>query len=277
MALRINNNVPSIFAQKHMSRTQERLSSSFDHLSSGLRITKAADDAAGLGVSENLRSQLRSLRQAMRNTNDGISVIQTAESALGEIANNLMRMRQLAVQAASEVLAATERGFLATEFSALQTEIDRIANVSEFSGLQLANGTVASVAVQVGINNVTANDRITVNFQNATTTGLAVTTALAALTNATTSFAAIDVIDTALNSVNTSRSNYGAAQNSLSSALHNLESYTENLVAAESRIRDVDFAMETAELARNTVFQQAGIAIMAQANQSSQSALQLLQ
>ncbi|HCP48111.1 MAG TPA: flagellin FliC [Deltaproteobacteria bacterium] len=277
MSLRINTNVPSIFAQKHLSRNQERLTSTFDHLSSGMRITKAADDAAGLGVSERMRAQIRSLRQAMRNCNDGISVIQTAESSLGEIADNLMRMRQLAVQAASGVLQATERGFLATEFANLQSEIDRIANVAEFSGLQLSNGTVASLTVQVGINNTVANDQITLNLQNATTTALAVTAATAILTNETTSFASISVIDTALTSVNTSRSSYGAAQNAITSSLHNLESYTENLVAAESRIRDVDFAMETAELARNTVFQQAGIAILAQSNQTPQAALQLLQ
>jgi len=277
MSLRINTNVPSIFAQKHLSRTQERLTSTFDHLSSGLRITKAADDAAGLGVSEVMRAQIRSLRQAMRNANDGISVIQTAESSLGEIADNLMRMRQLAVQAASGVLQATERGFLATEFTNLQSEIDRIANVSEFSGLQLSNGTTASLSVQIGINNVALNDRVTVTLQDATTANLVVTAATANLTNETTAFASISVIDTALTSVNTSRSSYGAAQNAITSALHNLESYTENLVAAESRIRDVDFAMETAELARNTVFQQAGIAILAQSNQTPQAALQLLQ
>jgi len=277
MAFRINTNVPSTFAQKHLSRNQERLTRSFEHLSSGMRITKAADDAAGLGVSETMRSQIRSLRQAMRNSNDGISVIQTAESSLGEVASNLMRMRQLAVQAASEVLQATERSYLATEFASLQSEVDRIANVSEFNGLQLSNGTTASISVQVGINNVAANDRVTVTLQNGTTTALAVTPALANLTNATTSFAAISVIDTALTSVNTSRSSYGAAQNSMSSALHNLESYTENLVASESRIRDVDFASESADLARNTVLQQAGIAVLAQANQAPQQALQLLQ
>jgi len=213
----------------------------------------------------------------MRNASDGISVVQTAESSLGEIAGNLMRMRQLAVQAASDVLQATERAYLATEFTALQSEIDRIANVSEFNGLQLSNGTTASISVQVGINNVAANDRVTVTLQNGTTAALAVTPVLANLTNSTTAFASISVIDTALTSVNTSRSSYGAAQNSMSSALHNLESYTENLVAAESRIRDVDFAAESADLARNTVLQQAGIAVLAQANQAPQQALQLLQ
>ncbi|HCP44559.1 MAG TPA: flagellin FliC [Deltaproteobacteria bacterium] len=275
--MRINSNLPSLFAQKHLSRTTERLSSNFDHLGSGLRITRASDDAAGLGVSERMRAQIRSLRQAMRNANDGISVIQTAESSMGEIAGNLMRMRQLAVQAASDVLQATERGYLATEFTALQSEIDRIANVSEFNGLQLSNGTTASINVQVGINNVVANDRVTVNLQNGTTAALAVTPVLANLANSTTAFAAISVIDTALTSVNTSRAAYGAAQNSMSSALHNLESYTENLVAAESRIRDVDFAAESADLARNSVLQQAGIAVLAQANQAPQQALQLLQ
>ena len=211
----------------------------------------------------------------MRNQNDGISMIQTAESSLGEIANNLGRMRQLAVQSASDVLASTERTYVQTEFAALQTEIDRIANSTEFNGLFLSNGVTTQVIIQVGINNVAANDRITVNLQDADTTALAINAI-----NVTTSANArttIALIDTALTSVNTSRAAYGANQNALTSALHNTQSYSENLVASESRIRDVDFAAETSELTRNSVFQQAGIAVLAQANQSTQAALQLLQ
>jgi flagellin len=277
MPLRINNNVPSLFAQKHLGRTQERLAGNYDHLSSGMRITRASDDAAGLGMSESMRSEIRSLRQAMRNQSDGISLIQTAEGSLAEIASNLMRMRQLAVQSASEVIASTERTYIQTEFAALQTEVDRIANVTEFNGLFLSNGVTASITVQVGINNVALNDRITINMQDADTTALGVDTGASNVNTVATARLAIGLLDIALTSVNTSRSAYGAAQNALGSALGNSASRTENMVASESRIRDVDFAAETADLTRNTVFQQAGIAVLAQANQSTQAALQLLQ
>jgi len=278
MPLRINNNISSVFAQKHLSRNQERLSANFDHLSSGMRITRASDDAAGLGMSESMRSELRSLQQAMRNQNDGISMIQTAEASLGEIANNLMRMRQLAVQSASDVVATVERQYINTEFAALQTEIDRIANSTEFNGLFLSNAASPTVVIQVGINNVIANDRITVSMQDGRTATLGVANVTPVnVTSAANARTAIGLVDTALTSVNTSRSAYGAAQNALYSALHFTESYAENLTAAESRIRDVDFAAETSDLTRNSVFQQAGIAVLAQANQSSQAALQLLQ
>jgi len=275
MALRINNNVASVFSQKHLSRSQERLTRNYEHLSSGLRITKAADDAAGLAVSEAMRGQIMSLKQAMLNTNDGISLVQTAESSLSEIASSLMRMRQLAVQAANGVLQSQERAYINTEFDALKTEIDRIANVTEFNGVFLSNGVTTNVVVQVGIKDAIANDRITINLQDANIAQLALTANVVGTEAAART--AITALDVALDSVNTSRSSYGAAQNSLSSALHNLESYTENLVAAESRIRDVDFAAETADMTRNSIFQQAGVSILAQANQSPQAALQLLQ
>jgi len=275
MALRINNNIPSVFAQKHLSRSQARLDSNFEHLSSGLRITRAADDAAGLAMSESMRSEVRSLKQAMLNINDGISMIQTAEGSLGEIAGNLMRMRQLAVQSASGVIQSQERTYIQTEFAALALEVDRIANVTEFNGLALSNAAV-NVTIQVGINAAPAADnQLVVALQDANLAALALNTNdVASEVNART---AITALDTALTSINTSRAAYGARQNSLNSALHNLESYTENLVAAESRIRDVDFAAETADMTRNSVFQQAGIAVLSQANTSPQAALQLLQ
>jgi len=277
MALRINTNVSSVFAQKFVNRTSQRLQSSMEHLSSGLRITKAADDAAGLAVSEKMRSQIRSLRMASRNTSDGISMVQTAEGGLNETTNMLSRMRELAVEASSAVLQATERAYLATEFTALQNEMERIADSTEFNGLNLSDGSTASVDVQVGIFNVAAQDRIAVTLQDAHTLTLGVDTLAAGLSTAVTAQAAIGLIDTALDSVNDSRADYGAIQNRLSSAMRNLENYTENLVEAESRIRDVDFAAETAELSRNQIFQQAGISILAQANSSNQVALSLLQ
>ncbi len=276
MAIRINTNVDSVFAQKNLARTGRAQRSSMQKLSSGLRITKAADDAAALGVSEKMRAQITSLKMAQRNTNDGISMIQTAEGALDETADILNRMRELAVESSSEVLQATERAYLQTEFSALQGEIERIADSTEFNGLNLSDGTTTSVAVQVGIFNVAAEDRITVTLQDSQTATLAVNTSAVALTTSATSQTAITAIDTAIDSINSSRATYGAAQNQLSSALRNLENYTENLVETESRIRDVDFASETATMTRNQIFQQAGISILSQANSAPQAALSLL-
>lgn len=276
MALRINTNVNSVFAQKHLSRTQERLRGNFEHLSSGLRITKAADDAAGLALSEGMRAEIKSLHQAKRNTMDGISVVQTAEGAMQEITDIVSRMRELSVQASSGVLQATERAYLQTEFTALQSEIDRIADSTQFNGLSIANGTTASVTVQVGAQN-TANDRIAVTLIDGNGAALGIDAASVDLGSAANAQASITALDTALDSINDGRADLGAAQNRLTSAMHNLENYTENLIEAESRIRDVDFAQETAELTRNQVFSQAGTSVLAQANQSPQAALALIQ
>ncbi len=276
MSMRINTNVNSVFAQKHLSRTQDKLRGNFEHLSSGLRITKAADDAAGLALSEGMRAEIRSLHQAKRNTQDGVSVVQTAEGALQEVTDIVSRMRELSVQAASGVLQATERAYLQTEFAAMQTEIDRIADSTLFNGLAIANGTNATVTVQVGAQN-TANDRIDITLVDANTAALGIAAATVNLGSAANAQAAITALDTAMDSVNNGRADLGAAQNRLGSAMANLENYTENLIDAESRIRDVDFAAETADLSRNQVFSQAGTSILAQANQGPQAALALIQ
>ena len=276
MALRINTNVASVFAQKHLSRTGERMSATMEHLSSGMRITKAADDAAGLAVSEKMRAHIRSLRMAQRNTLDGISMVQTAEGSLSEITSTLSRMRELAVEASSDVLQPTERAYLATEFTTLQAEIQRIADSASFNGLDLSNGSLVSVDVQVGIFNVAAEDRITVSLQDAQAATLGVDTATVDLGAAANAQTALTAIDTAIDSVNSSRASYGASQNQLQSALHNLENYTENLVETESRIRDTDFAAETAEMTRNQILQQAGTQTLAIANNTAQSVLSLL-
>lgn len=277
MAIRINTNVESVFAQKHLARTQRSLRSTMEHLSSGLRLTRAADDAAGMGVSQKMRAHIQSLKMAQRNANDGISLVQTAEGALSETGDILARMRELAVESASDVLQATERAYLQTEFTALQEEIERIADSTEFNGLNLSDGTTTTVAVQVGIFNVAAQDRISVNLQDSQTATLGVNTALVDLASSTNSQTAITAIDTAIDSVNNSRSNYGAVQNRLTSALRNLENYTENLVETESRIRDVDFAQATADMSRHQIFSQAGISVLSQANSNPQAALALLQ
>jgi len=221
-----------------------------------------------------MRSQISSLHVAQRNTNDGISMVQTAEGSLSNIGDSLSRMRELAVQASSSVLQTGERAYLQTEFAKLSTEIDRISNVTEFNGQLLSKAGVTTVAVQVGIN-AAATDRITVTLQASGNAALGITASK--VSSATDAQAAITKLDAAIDTNNKSRSEYGAVQNQLTSALHNLESYTENLVAAESRIRDVDFASETADMTRNSIFQQAGVAVLAQANVSGQVALQLLQ
>jgi flagellin len=276
MAIRINTNVDSVFAQKNLARTGRAQRASMQKLSSGLRITKAADDAAALGVSEKMRAHVTSLKMAQRNTNDGISMIQTAEGALAETGSILSRMRELSVEAASEVLQPTERAYLQTEFTNLQNEIERIADSTEFNGLNLSDGTLSSVQVQVGIFADNSLDRISVELQYSQSATLGVDTGTITLADATAAQASITAIDTAIDNVNNSRATYGAVQNQLSSALRNLENYTENLVETESRIRDVDFASETAEMTRNQIFSQAGISILSQANSAPQAALSLL-
>jgi len=276
MAIRISTNVESVFAQKHLARTQRALRSDMQKLSSGLRITKAADDAAGMGVSEKMRAHISSLKMADRNTQDAISMVQTAEGAASEISAILSRMRELAVESSSAVLQATERAYLETEFDALQAEAERIAQATDFNGLKLTDGTTTTVAVQVGIFNVTAEDRISVSLTAIDTTSLAVNTSAISVATVAGAQSSIALIDTAMDSLNSARANYGADQNRLSSALRNLENYTENLVEAESRIRDVDFAAATASLTRNQIFQQAGLSVLSQANSSPSAALSLL-
>ena len=210
MAIRINTNVQSVFAQKHLARTQRDLRGTMEHLSSGLRLTRAADDAAGMGVSQKMRAHIQSLKMAQRNTNDGISMVQTAEGGLAETGDILARMRELAVESASEVLQATERAYLQTEFVTLQNELERIADSTEFNGLNLSDGTTTQISVQVGIFNVAAQDRITVDLQDSQTATLGVNSAVVDLGTAANSQTAITAIDTAIDSVNNSRSTYGA-------------------------------------------------------------------
>jgi len=282
MGLRINTNLASINAQRNLARTQLDLERSLDRLSSGLRITRAGDDAAGLAISESLRAQIRGLVQAQRNANDGISVIQTAEGALNEISNILIRLRELAVQSASTAgISNSERSFLQNEFSALQSEITRIAAGTQFGGRILLDGSLSGVGnaliFQVGIFNNSVVDRFSLNIGSATASGLSITSNDAAVSTATAAQVALATIDSALISVSTVRGNLGASQNRLQSTINNLAVSIETLSAANSRIRDVDVAAETAALTRSQVLQQAGVAVLAQANISSQVALSLLQ
>ena len=275
MALIINHNAASGNAMNNLSKTQRSLSQAFSRISSGLRINSAADDAAGLAMSENMDSEARSLRQAQRNTHDGISVIQTAEGATQEVSDIIKRMRELATQSSSETLANTERSYIQDEFSELSKEVDRIANVTEFNGVALANGTTASLNVQVGANN-TADDRIAITLGNLKATQLKVDTGNISLGTAASAQSALSTLDKALGTVNASRSKYGAVQNRLESALNNLETYTSNIASAASNIRDADFAHETAELAKFQIMQQAGVSILGQANGLNSGALRLI-
>ncbi len=275
MGLTVNTNMASMNALNNLSTTNRNLSGTLSRVASGLRITKAGDDAAGLAVAENLNNAQRSLQAAQRNTNDGISVIQTAEGATGEVGNILKRMRELAVQSSSETLADSERAYIQDEFSELSGEVDRIANVTEFNGTKLGDGSNASLDVQVGINN-TANDRIAITLGDLQSATLGVDTASIDLSTAAGAQTALATLDTAMDTVNSYRSDYGAAQNRLDSATRNLETYTQNLSGAESSIRDADFAFEAAEMSKFQIMQQAGVSVLGQANQMAQGAVRLI-
>jgi flagellin len=277
MALVVNSNIASLNAINNLNRTNGSLSETFGRISSGLRINKAADDAAGLAVAENLDAHTRSLAVAKRNANDGIGMVQVAEGATNEVAELLKRMRELAVQSSSETLASTERTYLVTEFDELKSEMDRIAVTTEFNGVGLTRGTSSgsstNLSIQVGLHG-TANDRIKIDLSDLQATALGLqATAVSSVANAQT---AITNIDTALNTVNNQRATFGAAQNRLDSAVRSIDSYSQALSAAGSQIRDADFAYEAAEMAKQQIMQQAGTAILAQANNLNAGALRLI-
>ena len=274
MALFIQTNVGSMVAQNHLQKTQTALSSNFAKLSSGYRINSASDDAAGLGISKTMGAQVRSLAVAERNASDGISMAQTADGAAEQIHTILTRMRELAVQGANGTLASGDSTNLNTEFQANLSEIDRIAQVTTFTGHNLLAGSAASVTFQVGINNVAAADRLSVSFGGADVAGLSMTgAAVDSVANART---AIGTIDTAIGSLSTLREGWGSAVNRLTTTVTNLQSMQANLSASLSRIQDVDIAAETASMSRNQVLSQAGAAVLSQANQAPQLALSLL-
>ena len=271
MGLRVNTNIASMTAQRNLGTVSNRLSGNFSRLSSGLRIATAADDAAGLGISERMRAQIRSYAVAGRNAQDGVSLAETAEGALQELSNNLSRMRELAIQAANGTINAVDRGTLDVEFQELISEIARISDQTTFNGVALLDGSTASLDIQVGVN---ATEIITIAMADASTTALAIggldTTTQA---NASTALAALDL---AIDNVSSSRGVLGAGQNRMSSAIASIATARENLAAAESRIRDVDVAMETADLTRNSILQQAAVSVLSQANAQPQLALSLL-
>jgi flagellin len=275
MALTVNTNMASMNALNNLNKTNRSLSSTLGRVSSGLRINTAGDDAAGLGVAENLQAAQRSLKAAQRNTNDGISVIQVAEGATSEVGNILKRMRELAVQSSSETLDNGERAYIQDEFEQLSGEVDRIANVTEFNGVALGNNANPTLDVQVGINN-TGNDRITITMGDLQSATLNVDTGSIDLSTAALAQASLTILDASIDTVNGYRSDYGATSNRLQSAMRNLENYTQNLAGAESSIRDADFAFEAAEMSKFQIMQQAGVSVLGQANSMSQGAVRLI-
>jgi len=276
MALTVNTNLSANRAMTQLGQTGRALNGSFQRISSGLRISKAADDAAGLGVAENLKVAYSSARVAQRNVGDGVSMIAVAEGATSEVASILGRMRELAVQSASETLGDDERAYIQDEYVALASEVDRIAGTTEFNGQALTDGTATTFGVQVGINN-TANDQVDITMGDLTAATLGVDTGSIDMSTASGASSALTGIDAAIEMVSGYRSDYGAAENRLGSALNNLETFAENTAAAESQIRDADFGYESAELAKNQVLQQAGVAVLAQAKSMSQAVLSLIQ
>jgi len=272
MGLRVNTNIFSLTAQTNLSNVSSRLGGNFSRLSSGLRIATAADDAAGLGISERMRAQVRSLHQAQRNADDGISLVQTAEGSLNELNSNLIRMRELAIQASNGTLNTGDRLVVDGEYQALIEEIERVSTQATFNGVHLFDGSTTTLTFQVGTE---SGEVIDVTLEDLTTATLGIDSS--DVTDVTNAQAALDLIDTAVDTVSSLRGDLGAAQNRLGSTVRSIANQSENLSAAESRIRDVDIAVETADLTRNSILQQSAVSVLSQANVQPQIALSLLQ
>mgnify|MGYP001553297754 CR=1 FL=1 len=274
MAISLLTNAAATATQRHMTKSQRSLETNLGRLASGLRIVRASDDAAGLAISESLRAQIRSLSMARRNSADGISLAQTAEGALNEVHGLLMRMRELSVQAANGTMDTTQRGMIDDEFTSLRSEIDRIAEVTDFNGMQLLS-TSASLDLQVGSNNG-SDHRITVQLLDVHASQIATGFETASLGSITGARMAMDTLDTAINTVSNYRSTFGVLQNRLEVTMDRLHSAEENMGAAESRIRDADVATETSSMSRNQILMQSGVAMLGQANQMPSMAMSLI-
>jgi flagellin len=276
MGLRISTNIQSLSAQRSLGQVKRKQSASLEKLSSGSRINKAGDDAAGLAISEKLKSHIRGTQQATRNAGDGVSLIQTAEGGLNEVNNILVRLRELSIQSASDTVGDQERSYTDMEFQQLLTEVERISTSTTYNGKQLLAGQGDQMDFQIGIHNVEKNDRIKYRPQDQSATvaaleidGLNVASKGSSQTNLT-------VIDGAINKVNTNRAQLGALQNRMQSTIRNLEVKTENLQAANSRIRDTDIAEESANLAKANILSASSTAVLSQANNAGRGALKLI-
>jgi len=275
MGISLQTNVGSINAQRHTNQTGNKMSQAMQRLSSGFRINSAQDDAAGLGISERLKSQVRGMAQASRNASDGLSVVQTAEGVMSEVSDILIRMRELSVQSASDSVTGTERGYINTEFTELKDEINRLVKSTKYNGEKLLDGSYTSKDFQVGFEKGDATDFvIQVSIANVNASGLSIASSVAdTKTNAKASMAALD---SALDSLNSARATLGAKGNRLMSAAAAVDVTRENLAAANSRIRDTDVAVETSNFAKQQVLMQAGVSMLSQANAQPQLALRLL-
>ncbi|WP_448611665.1 flagellin N-terminal helical domain-containing protein [Geodermatophilus sp. URMC 60] len=279
MGLRINQNIAALNAHRNLSVTDGQMSKSLEKLSSGFRINRAADDAAGLAISEGLRAQVGGLKAAVRNAQDGVSVVQTAEGALTEVHAILQRVRDLTVQASNTgVVTPTAAGYIGKEIEELAGALTDIANRTDFNGTKLLNGSNATLAFQTGAN---GGEAVSVSLTNVTTIATAITAVATSVKgDGTTKYAAsstdLTSIDSQINSVSSARATLGASQNRLESTINSLNVAVENLSASESRIRDTDMAQEMVQFTRNQILSQAGTAMLAQANQASQGVLQLL-
>ena len=276
MGFRINTNVASLQAQTSLNKVGKESQESFSKLSSGTRISKAADDAAGLAISENMKAEIRSTQQANRNANDGISMVQVAEGGLNETSNILVRMRELSVQAASDTVGDTERGMSNLEYQQLKQEMDRISQVTEYNGTKLLDGSGDTKEFQIGTGSDAFQDRI--GFDPASVNSGTSSMGIEGVDVSTKSGAqeSLGSLDAAIEKVSSQRAVLGSLQNRLTSTSNNLQVYAENMSSANSRIRDVDYADETAKQARNQILTAAGTSVLAQANMSSQSALKLI-
>ena len=274
MALIVNSNPASISAQRNLAISTNQLGRSVERLSSGLRITRAADDAAGLGLSETLRAHIRSINQAVRNSSDGISLTQIADGAASTIGSLLSRLRELASQSSSGTVGATERSYIDQEFLALRSEMDRIAQVTEYNGQALTSGSTISFTMQVGFKSGSGNT-LSMDLNDLTINSLGLSSVNVSTSDNAQS--ALSNIDSAISAVATARAEYGSLQNRFEATIANLSISAENLTAAESRIRDADIAYETSQFTKNQVLVQTGIAVLAQANTLPQQALALLQ
>ena len=276
MGLRINTNTQALSAQRHLALNNENLKNSLERMASGTRINRSADDAAGLAISEKLKGDIRSIRQATRNANDGVSLIQVAEGGMNEVSNILIRLRELSIQAASDTLGDAERGFLDKEVKQLKSEVDRIANTTEYVGMNLLDGSTPALEIQIGSHNHPLNDRFIFD-----SSGLMMSTEALGIDGVSLDTKAnaqvnLEMLDAAIQKVTENRASLGALQSRIQSTIANLGIYRENLEAANSRIRDTDMAEESTQLMKNSVLTQASVAVLSQANQVPALALKLL-
>ncbi len=274
--MRINTNTQSISAQRSLATSRMNLDNNMRKLSSGERVTRASDDAAGLAISEKIKAHIRGMRQAKRNADDGISLIQTSEGALSEVSNMIIRLRELAIQAASDTVGDTERAFTDKEFQQLKDEIERISRSTEFNGTKLLDGSAGVMEVQIGIHNDPWADRLRYDGTEMDSTLAALGIQEQSVISKLGAQNSLQALDNSLVRINGMRSEMGALQNRLNSVINTLAINDENLSAANSRIRDVDVAYETADMTKNNILVQSGVSVLSQANQTPQTALKLI-